>query len=178
MGMDVYGLNPTTTAPAQPNHDDFDSEDWKAYWEGQSLSGQYFRNNVWYWRPLWNYVANLCSEVITEEDLDAGHHNSGHVIDAERCKYIANALAHELLNGGVEEYKKEYEKALSKLPKEVCHCCKGDGKGAHYSEGKDTCHVCEGSGEVENFDKHYPFTVDNVREFHTFVKNCGGFEIC
>ena len=66
--MDVYGLNPTTTAPAQPNHDDFDSEDWKAYWEGQSLSGQYFRNNVWWWRPLWNYVANLCSEVITEED--------------------------------------------------------------------------------------------------------------
>ena len=35
MGMDVYGLNPTTTAPTQPKHDDFDSEDWKAYCEGQ-----------------------------------------------------------------------------------------------------------------------------------------------
>ena len=177
MGMDVYGLNPTTTAPTQPNHDDFDSEDWKAYWDGQSLSGQYFRNNVWYWRPLWNYVANLCSEVITEEDLDAGHHNSGHVIDAERCKYIANALAHELLNGGVEEYKKEYDKAIERLPLVKCDICDGTGqRDDEYVRGD--CNGCDGKGERKHFDTGYPFEVSNVREFHTFVKNCGGFEIC
>ena len=116
MGMDVYGLNPTTTAPARPEHDDFDSEDWKAYFNGQSLSGQYFRNNVWWWRPLWDYVANTCSEVVSQEDFDAGHNNSGHVIGKEQCEYIAKALAKELLNGGAEQYKKDYEKALSELP--------------------------------------------------------------
>jgi len=178
MGMDVYGLNPTTTAPARPEHNDYDSEDWKAYFNGQSLSGQYFRNNVWWWRPLWDYVANTCSEVISKEDFDAGHSNSGHVIGKEQCEYIAKALSKELLNGGAEQYKKDYEKELSELPNEVCHCCDGDGKGACASEGKDTCHVCKGSGEVEHFGKHYPFDVDNVREFHSFVKNCGGFEIC
>ena len=33
MGMDVYGLNPTTTAPSRPEHDDFDSEDWSNYFD-------------------------------------------------------------------------------------------------------------------------------------------------
>ena len=177
MGMDVYGLNPTTTAPAQPNHDDFDSEDWKAYYDGQSLSGQYFRNNVWWWRPLWNYVANLCSEVITEEDFNAGHLNSGHVIDKEQCEYIADRLARELLNGGAEQYKKDYEKELSELPLEECTICNGSGqRDDEHVQGE--CNGCDGKGERKNFDTSYPFDVDNVREFHSFVKNCGGFEIC
>jgi len=177
MGMDVYGLNPTTTAPARPEHDDFDSEDWKAYFDGQSLSGQYFRNNVWWWRPLWDYVANLCSEVISEEDFNAGHNNSGHVIGKEQCEYIAKALAKELLNGGAEQYKKDYEKELSELPLEECTLCDGTGqRDDEYVQGE--CNGCDGKGERKNFDTSYPFDVDNVREFHSFVKNCGGFEIC
>ena len=86
MGMDVYGLNPTTKAPPRPEHDDFDSEDWKAYFDGQNEAGQYFRNNVWFWRPLWDYVSTACSDYITEEDLENGHSNSGHIIGAEQCK--------------------------------------------------------------------------------------------
>jgi|TARA_R110000751_G_scaffold41522_2_gene97346 hypothetical protein len=177
MGMDVYGLNPTTTAPARPEHNDYDSEDWKAYFAGQSLSGQYFRNNVWWWRPLWDYVADTCSEVISKEDFDAGHHNSGHVIGKEQCEYIAKALAKELLNGGAEQYKKDYEKALSELPLEECTHCKGTGqRDDEYVQGE--CNGCHGEGERKNFNTGYPFDVDNVREFHSFVKNCGGFEIC
>ena len=181
MGMDVYGLNPTTEAPPQPDEnmpEEWKEKAWQDYFDGQALNGQYFRNNVWYWRPLWDYVCNLCPEVLSEEDCDHGHGNSGHKIDAETCKYISNALKIELDNGGVESYKVLYDRAIEALPKEVCHCCKGDGKGAHYSEGKDTCHVCEGSGEVENSGKNYPFEVSNVKEFQLFVENCGGFEIC
>ena len=177
MGMDVYGLNPTTTAPAQPNHDDFDSEDWKAYYDGQSLSGQYFRNNVWWWRPLWDYVANLCSEVISEEDFNAGHHNSGHVIGKEQCEYIAERLAHELLNGGAEQYKKDYEKKLSELPLEECTICNGSGqRDDEHVQGE--CNGCQGEGKRKDSETGYPFEVSNVKEFYTFVKNCGGFEIC
>jgi hypothetical protein len=178
MGMDVYGLNPTSEAPPRPEHNDFDSEDWKAYFDGQSLSGQYFRNNVWWWRPLWDYVADLCNEVISEKDHNAGHYNDGHHISKDQCDYIANRLSNELLNGGVKKYSKEYKEEQDNLPMVECHCCEGTGKGAHYSEGKDTCHVCKGSGEVEHSGHHYPFSIDNVREFLDFVKNCGGFEIC
>ena len=177
MGMDVYGLNPTSEAPPRPEHNDFDSEDWKAYFDGQSLSGQYFRNNVWWWRPLWDYVANLCSEVISQEDYNAGHSNSGHVIDKEQCDYIAKVLTKELLNGGAKQYKKDYEKALSELPLEKCEHCNGTGqRDDEYVQGE--CNGCDGKGERENFNAGYPFNVDNVREFLDFVKNSGGFEIC
>ena len=181
MGMDVYGLNPTPEAPARPDEnmpEAWQEKAWLDYFDGQAKSGQYFRNNVWWWRPLWDYVCNLCPEVLSEEDCDAGHSNSGHEIDAETCKYIANALKIELDNGGVESYKVLYDRSIEALPQQVCFCCGGNGKGAHYSEGKDTCHVCKGSGKVENSGKSYPFEVDNVKDFQHFVENCGGFSIC
>ena len=45
MGMDVYGERPRTN------------------------KGEYFRNNVWWWRPLWNYVSVECSDIITKKDI-------------------------------------------------------------------------------------------------------------
>ena len=109
MGMDVYGLNPTTTAPAQPNHDDFDSEDWKAYWEGQSLSGQYFRNNVWWWRPLWDYVYSLCDDFISEERYEGGHSNHGEHFTDKEAKQIAVRLLDEIKHNDTEAYQRLYE---------------------------------------------------------------------
>ena len=47
MGMDVYGLNPD----------------------------KYFRNNVWWWRPLWDYVCNTCYDILSEKDMNAGSYN-------------------------------------------------------------------------------------------------------
>ena len=184
MGMDVYGVNPQTTTerPTEPKSDDYSSDEWSAYFEArreweQDNPGTYFRNNVWYWRPLWDYVYALCDDVITEDDHKSGHHNDRHLIDADKCEVIATRIAKELLNGGVTKFKEERQEYLDKLPLVKCHCCKGTGKGAHYSAGKPTCHVCEGTGEQEDGSTHYPFHEDNVREFHSFVKNCGGFEI-
>ena len=177
MGMDVYGLNPTTTAPARPEHDDFDSEDWSNYFDGQSMSGQYFRNNVWYWRPLWDYIHELCNEVISKEDWESGHMNGGHVIDAETCKYISNALKIELDNGGVERYERLYKKSIEALPLEECTLCDGSGqRDDQYVQGE--CNGCQGEGERRSSDSHYPFEVSNVKAFQHFVENCGGFEIC
>jgi hypothetical protein len=180
MGMDVYGLNPTTEAPPQPDEnmpEEWREKAWQDYFDGQAKSGQYFRNNVWYWRPLWDYVYELCSEVITEEDYDLGHHNSGHEIDAETCKYIANALKIELNNGGVESYKVLYDRALEALPLVECNICNGTGqRDDEYVQGD--CNGCEGKGERKDSRTSYPFTVDNVKEFQHFVENCGGFSIC
>ena len=45
MGMDVYGKKP------------------------KGEKGDYFRNNVWWWRPLWQYCASSAPELIDEEHL-------------------------------------------------------------------------------------------------------------
>ena len=42
MGMDVFGLEP------------------------RKEKGEYFRNNVWWWRPLWDFVAHI-DELYSEE---------------------------------------------------------------------------------------------------------------
>ena len=97
MGMDVYGLKPRTKNPC-PNPQDYTNrnlagEEWekiqkltkkqkdKYYqdkWEYEEKNpGVYFRNNVWWWRPLWDYCKGVCPNIITEEKWGEGHHNSG-----------------------------------------------------------------------------------------------------
>jgi len=184
MGMDVYGENPKTITeqPTRPETENYDSDEWSAYWEArreweQENPGAYFRNNVWWWRPLWDYVHAICEDVITEEDWKSGHHNDNHLIDEAKCEIISERLAHELALGKVTKYKEERQKFLDNLPNQPCSTCEGSGKGAHYSAGKDTCHTCKGTGEQEHFDKGYPFEEDNVREFEAFVRASGGFRI-
>ena len=76
MGFDLTGLNPQSDTP-QPMWDGADpmiktgKNSWqvdpqikeeyddymKSRWEWQDATdGAYFRNNVWFWRPLWNFV--------------------------------------------------------------------------------------------------------------------------
>ena len=185
MGMDVYGVNPQTKTeqPTRPESENYDSDEWSAYWEArreweQENPGTYFRNNVWYWRPLWDYVYSLCDDVITEDDHKSGHHNDCHLIDADKCEVIANRLANELLNGGVTKYKEERQEYLDKLPLKKCDTGTCNGTGQRNDEFvKGECNGCGGTGKQKDHDTHYPFNEANVREFHSFVKHCGGFEI-
>ncbi len=78
MGMDVYGENPKihTPKPQRPETEDYSSDEMSQYfsdlrkWQDKNV-GAYFRNNVWWWRPLWNYVTELCDDILTEEDIVA-----------------------------------------------------------------------------------------------------------
>ena len=40
------------------------------------------------------------------------------------------------------------------------------------------CNKCNGVGKVDDWEKSYPFSEDNVREFANFCANSGGFTIC
>jgi hypothetical protein len=51
MGMDVYGRNPT------------------------SKEGEYFRNNVWWWRPLAEYCMEVAPEIAAR--CEGWHYNDG-----------------------------------------------------------------------------------------------------
>ena len=63
MGFDLTGLNPNLVRPEPelPPFPERTSEDWELYTEWQEENcGTYFRNNVWFWRPLWNFVCGCC----------------------------------------------------------------------------------------------------------------------
>lgn len=166
MGMDVYGKEPSSEV------------------------GSYFRNNVWWWRPLWNYCEHLAPELIPEDNL--GHSNDGWGLDAEGARALAEKLREELDSGRCQAYAECYQRHHDALPSEPCELCHGTGIRsdaiglAHgfperlnpHTQKKGWCNGCDGLGTVRPWATRYPFSVENVAEFITFLAASGGFEIC
>ena len=133
MGMDVHGLNPKmhkeiTDYPTlmmitslekkeewDKRRDFLKSEDVRnKYWAedeeyNESNKGIYFRNNCWWWRPLWDFCYNVAPELISSELWGDGHHNSGAGLNDKDAKLLGEKLLKEIDNGGVEEFKKYHE---------------------------------------------------------------------
>ena len=150
MGRDVYGVEPYTEA------------------------GKYFRANVWSWRPLWEYVCDVCN--IDEETRDRGHYNDGHRIEEDAATSMGLVLQSLLKSGLVQKYADHRKKELAALPDEQCTHCNGTGqRDDEYVQG--TCNGCDGKGTVRPFETHYSFKVEWVEEFAEFARQSGGFEI-
>lgn len=170
MGMDVYGKSAT------------------------SEKGEYFRNNVWSWRPLWNYCVELAPELGL--DVDGGS-NGGDGMDAEGAEDLAVILYNELASGRTAEYEKKYKAEIAALPRSVCDYCAGTGirsdavgqnmampstplsPAIQIITGRTHgwCNGCSGEGKVDHIASSYPFDEANVREFAEFLSDCGGFNI-
>lgn len=169
MGMDVYGKNPS------------------------SETGRYFRNNVWWWRPLWNYCCTVSPEA---RGVKYGHSNDGDGLDADGATMLAATLQAELDSGRTAEYERAYNARMKSMPDEPCRYCGGTGvrtdevgvnhgmpertidEPGHPRHGqKGWCNGCDGKGTVRPFDTGYPFSEQNVREFAAFLRDSGGFEI-
>jgi hypothetical protein len=125
MGFDIMGMNPQTDKPEPPQPSmtagewtDKEREQWDKYEEWREEAGAYFRNNVWWWRPLWHFVCQVCDDILTEKDRQAGEYNDGHHINDKKAKAIAERLLEMLDNGQVKEYEKEYRKEIELLPKD------------------------------------------------------------
>lgn len=88
MGMDVFGIHPIAEC------------------------GKYFRNSIWYWHPLWDFIGVVCADVVTDGDRDEGHWNNGHVIDGAKAKAIGERLTKLLKMGDVAKYAKKYGSAV------------------------------------------------------------------
>lgn len=175
MGMDVIGLKPATPA------------------------GEYFRRNVWRWRPLAEIVCTL------EPELTAAcrywHSNDADGLDAETSKVLSDALQHAVATGRVQRLVAARDKRIAKLPRRQCSHCSGTGircdeVGIEHGQpdriiGPDTgatpdhprfgqtgwCNGCAGYGNNEALEANYHVTVDDVGEFADFLAACGGFEI-
>ncbi|WP_313024460.1 hypothetical protein [Pseudomonas lopnurensis] len=154
MGMDVFGQSPV------------------------SERGEYFRNNIWWWHPLWEYCERLAPDLIPSNNL--GHSNDGWGLDGPASLELANRLAAALATGAVEQYANDYAGLLAAFPDEPCTTCTGKrAEPPHTGTGTGTlpCNGCEGSGRRPRFETHYPFSAENVREFEAFLRDCGGFSI-
>ena len=203
MGYDLYGLSPSNAKI--PDCDFTDDDTTKAYFAWQdNTRGAYFRNNVWWWSPLWDYVAKTCSDIISVADATGGTNNGGHKISKTKAKKIAKRLRSLERKGEVDDYANSYKNKLESLPNEKCNVCKGTGtrkewegwqsekewleyhdtletkgpggyKWAHECKG---CNGCSGKGMVKSWQSQYPFDSENVMNFADFCEHSGGFRIC
>ena len=129
MGMDVHGLNPKENK----TYDDFpvlkemesigfnkkweildaDEEKREAYWKqkdefAEANPGVYFRNNCWWWRPLWNYCYAIADDIISEEVWDSGHSNNGAGLNAEDAERLGKRMLNHIDTGECIKYQAEY----------------------------------------------------------------------
>ena len=127
MGMDLYGLKPTEHMKATPLlkkvRNDFNEffklkkgEQDKYIEQNMQYEkvnvGAYFRNSVWYWRPLWKYVCKVCN--LSTDVYQQGNRNEGYKVDETVAKDIAVTLFLLLEKGDVDRYAKEYLKTAEK----------------------------------------------------------------
>ena len=184
MGFDLSGMNPnfTTPEPTLPPWNERTDKDWKRYtdWQEEN-SGVYFRNNVWWWRPLWQFVTRVCDNILTEKDMEQGTWNDGHKISKTKAGKIAKKLYKLIKDGDVKAYESSRNRHLDSLEQVDCGTCDATGKRQEPPKtgaGDVKCNGCNGTGKKDDWAKSYPFSEDNVRQFANFCMNSGGFRIC
>ena len=196
MGMDVYGKNPKLNKtidefPVMKKYDamqfaekwkilDKNEKDREQYWTEKdnfedTNVGQYFRNNCWWWRPLWNYCYIIADDIISEDVFNSGHSNNGAGLGSRDSKKLGNRLMECIADGSTIKYQAEYIQWQDDLPDNDCMRCNDNNRG---NKKKKDCKNCNQTGKTKNFDSHYPFDVDNVERFARFCLESGGFEIC
>jgi hypothetical protein len=152
MGMDVCGITP------------------------RSEVGQYFRANVWWWRPLAQYVEDMHPEFYKKNEY--WHLNDGGGLDAADSRALGEAIQKEIDDGRALVWVSQRDTELSELPSEECDLCHGTG---HRTDGvippDQPCNKCEGRGTVRPWATHYHCDIESLQGFANFLKECGGFEI-
>lgn len=175
MGMDVYGNKPKTQ------------------------KGEYFRNNVWYWHPLWDYCEHVAPEIASK--VQHAHDNSGDGLNAVDSRKLGFLLKKSVEDGTAESYVSDYYDKIEKLPNRKCRCVLGDSLAGEISSmlslmfnydstgeipfpktqenpPDPECNLCKGFGQLPNLNASYHITVENISSFSEFLIDCGGFKIC
>tara|TARA_R100001510_G_scaffold57704_1_gene67014 strand:+ start:1907 stop:2500 length:594 start_codon:yes stop_codon:yes gene_type:complete len=197
MGFDIYGLDPNLKSQRPTiDWDKATDNDKDAYFKAlnkfeEENPGYYFRNNVWWWRPLANLIHAKCNNLLSDEQMEGLYHNNGTEFDEDTALAIARRLSNLIKNGYVaelekstkanakiaSEHNKKVEQKLADLKKEVERLRPGENLvprdypfpyNKHFEEIYST----------KNWDDSYPFDKENVKEFINFARHSGGFQIC
>lgn len=126
----------------------------------KSEKGEYFGNNMWHWRPLWDYVCDVCE--LSAIDREVGHPNDDYLIDEAKAKKITEKLEQRIKDGKLELDLLERQKTLEAYPEvklEECVLKFAKTIGKPFVPGK-YC-LCEA----------------NVLNFTEFCRDSGGFRI-
>ena len=122
MGFDLYGLNPKikegSVEPKRPDWNTATEAEKDEYYSAMDIfeeqnKGFYFRNNVWWWRRLADFVMTETG-VVDEKDADNWHENGGHQVSQQEEEQIANQLEYLISTGRVQEYAKEVQEKISR----------------------------------------------------------------
>jgi hypothetical protein len=143
-----------------------------------SEAGKYFRNNVWWWRPLADYVCEVAPELTAK--CRHWQTNDGDGLNAKDSRALAAILKQKIAEGHTLAYAQIRAAELLALPDEPCTICGGTGYRAdppNCGPGAMPCNGCEAKGRRRPSDTDYPFDVSNVEEFIVFLDACGGFKI-
>jgi hypothetical protein len=159
MGMDVYGKAP------------------------RSEQGKYFRNNVWWWRPLADYCCEVAPEITSA--CQYWQSNDGDGLDDDDALALANALQDEVNSNRAHAYELRRQSEIEMMPNEPCWLCEGTGTrkpAPHWGAGDVKlggikCNGCQGSGYVRPPEDNDRSSVENIIAFIAFLRDCGGFQI-
>ena len=202
MGFDLHGENPTVkegTVNPKLNWDTATQEEKEVYWEAQDKyreanPGVYFRANVWFWRPIWNFVCEMCPDILTEDEFEKGHYNDNHLIEEDRAKDIAKRLR-EKMDLARERQKKFEAEAPNKehfnkmledaarfifenisKPKSELITCPGDMQ-IHDPENYKRWETLTHYDNIKFDEMSYPINAEYIEEFANFAEHSGGFRI-
>jgi len=156
----------------------------------KSEKGEYFRNNVWGWRRLADFVCTQTG-VVQEEDKKLWQCNDGHEVTDQEALQIAKQLKALIKDGTVSRAINEVEEETKKADEnnkfvDECHKMLKDkveretGKKnlapADYPEkDHDTWAWIQSKYD---YASSYPFSMENVEEFIEFCEQSNGFRIC
>ena len=155
-------------------------------------NGQDFRNNVWWWRPLWDYVCEHCD--LSEKAKQSGNYNDGYLIDKDTAIHIADTLDRLIESGHAKKTEQSYvkdtapkrnfnkfcEKAASVFYEKIVDkqqdkiTCPGDMKTVDPESYKIWSTLMF---DLQYNETSYPFEEANVKEFAKYCRESGGFQI-
>ena len=198
MGFDLYGLNPKikegSVKPERPTDmkDQAEIDEYVSAMEKfeSENKGFYFRNNVWWWRPLAQYIIEQTKVITDQKKIEGFSYNDGIEISKEEAVQIAKQLKHLIKTGHTKKYEEDYMLAYKKAElhnKKVQKELESFQKAMDKKHGKDIAPAEYPKEDYEkwnaiylkkDFNGGYPFSERNVKEFAEFAEQSGGFQIC
>jgi hypothetical protein len=142
----------------------------------------YFRNNVWHWRPLWDYCYEVAPDLIDDQTWGDCHQNIGAGLRAVDARTLAGRLREEIASGRTAAADEAHAQEMAGMPDEACSLCNGTGKRTdevadRFPTLKEECNGCEGKGKTRPFESSYVLSEANVIEFAVFLEHGGGFRV-
>lgn len=207
MGFDLMGLKPIANTPLPDIMASLQGKDGYVVWENKTEEdkskyfkakekydkdnpGSYFRNNVWWWRPLWNFICITCDDILSQKQMDSGGYNDGVKIYKTKAKKLAIRIKKLDADGTIQKYEDEYmseikiaiahnkkvDKVMKKFEKtmEIKYGEKLPSSKYTDKEDRDTWSDLY---DTRMFQASYPFSRKNVMDFGIFCEQSGGFEI-